>query len=157
MVERNEQMRVLVVEDEDMIAEFLSMGLSYEGFAVTVATDGNGVLLSRSDNTAAVPSRDPTANEIATASHLPAGQIIRYVNYFSPRTVSILVQVPGNDVVQLTFSLATADAARSGGSGAGLGLAIAQALTQAHGGSLSVTSTPGNGATFTLSLPLAHE
>jgi signal transduction histidine kinase len=38
--------------------------------------------------------------------------------------------------------------------GAGLGLYIARAIAEAHGGSLDVTSMPGRGATFTLTLPL---
>src|SRR5487761_2708400 len=38
--------------------------------------------------------------------------------------------------------------------GSGLGLAIAQAIAQAHGGSLTAQSTPGAGATFTLTLPI---
>lgn len=33
-------LRVLVVEDEPLISEMLNMGLSYEGFAVTVVGDG---------------------------------------------------------------------------------------------------------------------
>src|SRR5438874_2138656 len=33
-------LRVLVVEDEPLISEMLQMGLSYEGFAVTVVGDG---------------------------------------------------------------------------------------------------------------------
>lgn len=37
--------------------------------------------------------------------------------------------------------------------GAGLGLAIAQAIAQAHHGTLEVQSKPGNGSTFTVSLP----
>lgn len=37
--------------------------------------------------------------------------------------------------------------------GWGLGLAVVQAIAEAHGGSLGVTSTPGEGATFTLVLP----
>ena len=37
--------------------------------------------------------------------------------------------------------------------GAGLGLALARAIADGHGGSLSVMSSPGAGATFTLSLP----
>jgi len=37
--------------------------------------------------------------------------------------------------------------------GAGLGLAIALAIAQSHGGSLSVTSQPNQGACFTLKLP----
>ncbi|GAB3931164.1 HAMP domain-containing sensor histidine kinase [Kribbella albertanoniae] len=39
--------------------------------------------------------------------------------------------------------------------GAGLGLAIARDLAQAHGGTLTVTSSPSGGASFNLHLPLA--
>ena len=39
--------------------------------------------------------------------------------------------------------------------GSGLGLYIARAIVEAHGGELSVTSAPGMGATFTLTLPLS--
>jgi signal transduction histidine kinase len=38
--------------------------------------------------------------------------------------------------------------------GTGLGLYIARAIAQAHGGSLDVRSAPGEGATFTLSIPV---
>lgn len=40
--------------------------------------------------------------------------------------------------------------------GSGLGLSIVRRAAERHGGSVTVDSTPGNGATFTLSLPLAH-
>jgi signal transduction histidine kinase len=39
--------------------------------------------------------------------------------------------------------------------GTGLGLAIAREFTEAHGGRLSVDTTPGPGATFVMRLPLA--
>jgi signal transduction histidine kinase len=47
-----------------------------------------------------------------------------------------------------------ADASRDRSSGgAGLGLAISRTIALAHGGTLEVTSTVGEGSTFTLSLP----
>ena len=39
--------------------------------------------------------------------------------------------------------------------GLGVGLWIARQVVQAHGGSISMTDTPGGGATFTVELPLA--
>lgn len=44
---------------------------------------------------------------------------------------------------------------RDQASGSGLGLAIARWIVEAHGGSISVTSEPGKGSTFTFDLPLA--
>ncbi|MFB3779012.1 MAG: ATP-binding protein [Bryobacteraceae bacterium] len=39
------------------------------------------------------------------------------------------------------------------GHGTGLGLSVSYGIIQAHGGDISVTSTPGSGTTFTISLP----
>jgi two-component system response regulator MprA len=40
----NDPLRILVVEDEPQIANFLRVGLGYEGFSVTVAEDGYAAL-----------------------------------------------------------------------------------------------------------------
>ena len=40
--------------------------------------------------------------------------------------------------------------------GAGLGLAIVKSFAEAHGGEVKVTSTPGQGSTFSLVLPVHH-
>jgi signal transduction histidine kinase len=41
--------------------------------------------------------------------------------------------------------------------GGGLGLAIARQLIELQGGFVSVSSTPGQGSTFTITIPQAHE
>ena len=43
-----------------------------------------------------------------------------------------------------------------GGQRYGIGLALVREIAQAHGGDVSVTPTPGGGATFTLTFPRAH-
>jgi signal transduction histidine kinase len=59
-------------------------------------------------------------------------------------------------IPHLTQRFYRVDKARSRETGgAGLGLSIAQGIAAAHGGTLTITSEPGQGTTATLSLPLA--
>ena len=43
------------------------------------------------------------------------------------------------------------------GEGTGLGLAVVHAIVQEHGGSVTVASEPGHGASFTVFLPPVRE
>ena len=52
------------------------------------------------------------------------------------------------------FFRADPSRARASG-GSGLGLSIVAAVAEAHGGSAGVDSSPGGGATFRITLPLA--
>lgn len=58
-----------------------------------------------------------------------------------------------HDVQHIFSRFYRADSSRSQTLGYGLGLPIAHKLVQAHHGTLSVESTPGQGSTFTVQLP----
>jgi two-component system OmpR family sensor kinase len=45
----------------------------------------------------------------------------------------------------------------SGSEGSGLGLAIVRAVAEAHGGTASVESSPGSGASFAIALPISGD
>jgi two-component system, OmpR family, sensor kinase len=59
-----------------------------------------------------------------------------------------------DDQERIFDRFARASASRRRSEGAGLGLAIVRAIAEAHGGRAGVSSRPGAGATFTVTIPL---
>jgi two-component system, OmpR family, sensor kinase len=92
--------------------------------------------------------------------HTPAGDRIRVAVAATPDgQTRIAVRDEGEGIApehlpHLFERFYRADGARGRSSGGtGLGLAIARAIARAHGGEISVTSAPGQGATFLVTLP----
>ncbi|HEY7317769.1 MAG TPA: sensor histidine kinase, partial [Candidatus Binatia bacterium] len=64
------------------------------------------------------------------------------------------VGISGADLNRIFERFYRCDQSRSQ-PGTGLGLCLARAIARAHGGDITVTSTPNQGSTFTISLPKA--
>jgi signal transduction histidine kinase len=62
--------------------------------------------------------------------------------------------IPPEEQQRIFQRFARAGDGRRGSPGAGLGLAIVRAIAEAHHGSVDVRSSPGEGATFTLTIPV---
>jgi signal transduction histidine kinase len=64
--------------------------------------------------------------------------------------------IPADELPRIWDRLFRGDTSRAD-RGLGLGLSLVKAVVEAHGGSVGVTSEPGRGSTFTVSLPLSGE
>ena len=104
------------------------------------------------------------ANLLANArAHTPAGTPITVSVQSTDAGVEISVADKGPGLsaedqkrIFERFYRADSSRVRTGPDGSGLGLSIVDAVMRAHGGSVSVQSTPGEGATFTLLFPRAE-
>jgi two-component system, OmpR family, sensor kinase len=110
----------------------------------------------------AVRLHQAVANLLANArAHTPVGTSVTVTLRHDARTAVISVQDDGPGFpesllprVTERFTRGDASRARSTG-GSGLGLAIVKAITEAHGGTVSVANGPGGGGHVTLMLPAA--
>lgn len=96
------------------------------------------------------------SNLIRNASEaMPDGGTIRIAVSCDGETVSITVQDTGcgipKEYLPTLFDLFVTHKKN----GTGLGLAICREIAEAHRGSISVTSEPGQGSVFTVTLPVA--
>jgi signal transduction histidine kinase len=62
------------------------------------------------------------------------------------------IGISGEDFSDIFERFYRCDSSRSD-AGVGLGLSLVMAIARSHGGDVSVTSSPGKGSTFTVSLP----
>ncbi len=91
--------------------------------------------------------------------HTPAGGVVTLGLEAIGDAVHLWVRdtgagIPPGDVERVFDRFHRLDASRSRASGgSGLGLAIVKSLVEAHGGQVTVTSTLGQGSTFTVVLP----
>jgi signal transduction histidine kinase len=95
-------------------------------------------------------------------AHTPEGGEITVAACVSGAEVAVSIHDTGGGIapehlpfVFDRFYRADKSRARQTG-GAGLGLAIVKQLVLAHGGAITATSTPGQGSTFTFTLPAAR-
>jgi two-component system OmpR family sensor kinase len=110
------------------------------------------------------PLRQIVDNLLANVrAHTPAGTpasvSVRRRN--GTAEIAVTDSGPGLDEEHLEhvferFYRADPSRARASG-GIGLGLAIVAAVAEAHGGTVSASSRPGHGTTFSISLPLARD
>ena len=87
----------------------------------------------------------------------PAGGAIRVRGTRADGTIEISVSDTGvgilpEDLPRIFERFYKADRSRGGG-GTGLGLAVARHAIEAHGGTISAESRPGEGSTFTFTIP----
>ena len=105
------------------------------------------------------------ANLLANArTHTPAGTAIEVSARNTENEISISVKDSGPGLSESDqeriferFFRIDPSRARHSGEGSGLGLSIVDAVMKAHGGTVTVSSQPGNGATFTLHFPIASD
>lgn len=104
--------------------------------------------------------RQALGNLVSNAvRHTPAGGTVTVAVRATGNAVVLTVAdtgggIAGEHLPHIFERLYRADPSRSRSTGgSGLGLAITRHLVAAHGGELAVTSTPGDGSTFTIRLP----
>lgn len=81
--------------------------------------------------------------------------VVRFTRVWDTASVSVQDEGPGVPAADQERIFERFERAHSGEAGTGLGLAISRRLARSMGGDVTLDSTPGEGARFTLTLPVA--
>jgi two-component system sensor histidine kinase BaeS len=135
----------------DVVASFAATAAAGEVALVAEVPD---LPLARVDP---VRIREVVANLVANAlRHTPAGGRVLAAATVVGESVELRVADTGAGIDPALLPHVFDRFVKTPGSGgSGLGLAIARNLVAAHGGTITVDSRPGDGSTFTVTLPLA--
>jgi signal transduction histidine kinase len=141
-----------LVEQLEVVAESQSLDLHYEHDAAAVFVNGDAGWLERM-----------VLNLVDNAmkySNPPARVVVRVGRDHGHARLTVQdfgVGLSPDEARRVFDRFFRADPARSRSSdGAGLGLSLVQWVATAHGGTVAVQSTLGEGSTFTVTLPLSR-
>jgi len=128
---------------------------SAEEKGVVIQSEGSGALHASGDERAVIQI---LVNLIANAiRHSPEGGIVRlgFRSAGGRAWVTVSDEGPGVEAADQQRIFERFERAQSRGDGTGLGLAISRRLARSMGGDVTLDSAPGQGASFTVTLPAA--
>ena len=149
----------LVVPLEDVVrstVDLVRRTNAHKGVELSDSYDTSGALVHVSPN----QIKQIFLNLFANARQaMPQGGTVRVeVRQEGERVIaSVSDDGPGIDPVALSRIFEPFYTTRRAAGGTGLGLSVSLGIAESHGGSLTASSEPNRGSTFTLSLPLAPE
>jgi two-component system sensor histidine kinase BaeS len=146
---------------DSIVRESVDVGLIVEHSVSAAALQGGNIRAQVEPDAPAIDAdrlrlRQAIDNLISNAvTHAaPGAVLVRVRSRAGVLVVSVTDRGPGIPVEEqerIFEAGVRLDATRPG---AGLGLALARAIAEAHGGALTVESSPGEGTTFELTLPV---
>jgi signal transduction histidine kinase len=148
-------LRVGAVDVADLTASVAAKlrGLAARDWIVESTADGTVITADGDRLTQAMLNLASNA-----VSQTEPGAAIRVGSRRDGAAVALWVSDDGPGMVPAVqariFERFASGGSRGAHNGTGLGLAIVRAIAEAHRGQVGVTSTPGEGATFTLLLPV---